>query len=387
MGRKSSTRKKKAVKRQPRAAKQPPDTGQPEAQEQPEYREVSQEELKQILEAHRTWVESEGQAGTQADLSNVNLQETYLQRANLAGANLQGAMLAGADLRAANLEKANLSRANLQRASLSLANLQEADLAHADLRWASLTSANLRGARLLGADTHGRKGRGASNPVFSWIKTNPAIFGTVLYLYVSMIGSTYQWMLFGQFGVNVFDFAETNDFLTAAFKQPIVILQGIAGAYLLAWASPRVPAVWRLVGSSRGTQSEFSIRRSFLQPIVGALWLAQVLNLGLAVLGIIAYTFAPGILFAHEEAKRIREGWGTYIHVEFTRRVETFKTVPGTSLMLLGTTDKFVIFYEPAAERPHIVPTATIARMRTCDATKPFFPWWWTELEPEPCTP
>ncbi len=40
--------------------KQPSETSQPETQEQAEYRAVSQEELKQILEAHRQWLESDG---------------------------------------------------------------------------------------------------------------------------------------------------------------------------------------------------------------------------------------------------------------------------------------------------------------------------------------
>ncbi len=53
-----------------------------EPQEQPSYRatirQVSPEELKKILEAHRKWVDSEGMEGERADLSGANLQKAYL---------------------------------------------------------------------------------------------------------------------------------------------------------------------------------------------------------------------------------------------------------------------------------------------------------------------
>ncbi|MEE9595483.1 MAG: hypothetical protein V3V96_01780, partial [Acidiferrobacterales bacterium] len=54
---------------------QPSEMSQPEAQEQPGYRAVSQEELKQILEAHQKWLESDRKEGKQADLPGANLQE------------------------------------------------------------------------------------------------------------------------------------------------------------------------------------------------------------------------------------------------------------------------------------------------------------------------
>ncbi len=80
-----------------------------EPQEQPSDRApMPDEELQEILAAHRKWVESEGKEGERADLQEANLQE-----ANLRGANLQEA-----DLRGANLQEANLAWANLQGAYL-----------------------------------------------------------------------------------------------------------------------------------------------------------------------------------------------------------------------------------------------------------------------------
>ncbi len=55
----------------------------------PQYREISQEELQEILEQHRKWVETWGKEGEQANLQGADLSEANLQEANLEGANLE----------------------------------------------------------------------------------------------------------------------------------------------------------------------------------------------------------------------------------------------------------------------------------------------------------
>ncbi len=51
---------------------------QEQPSESPPLREVSPEELANILEAHRKWVESEGKEGERADLFEANLQGATL---------------------------------------------------------------------------------------------------------------------------------------------------------------------------------------------------------------------------------------------------------------------------------------------------------------------
>ncbi len=118
------------------------DESQGQASERSPLREIPEEELQKILEAHRKWVESEGKEGERADLFEANLQ----------GANLNGADLQGAYLRRANLQGAFLSGANLQGAFLSGANLQGAKLDGANLYEANLYRANLQEAFLADAD-------------------------------------------------------------------------------------------------------------------------------------------------------------------------------------------------------------------------------------------
>ncbi len=93
--------------------------------------------LKDILDSHRSFILSNGENGTRANLEGANLQranlrgvylqEAYLRGANLRGANLYGAKLQGAYLYEANLQEANLQGANLYGANLEGANLEESE--------------------------------------------------------------------------------------------------------------------------------------------------------------------------------------------------------------------------------------------------------------------
>ena len=128
-------------------------------------RELSEEELKTILEAHQVWVSSEGKEGAGASLFETNLQKVDLAQSNLQGADLFEADLQRADLpysdlrnarlQGANMREANLRQANLEGAQLGGANLQMADLIEANLNGANLFEANLQKAGLSGADLRG----------------------------------------------------------------------------------------------------------------------------------------------------------------------------------------------------------------------------------------
>ena len=131
--------------------------------------------LKEILDQHRLWIQSNGAEGQRANLGYADLNG-----ADLNGASLVGAKLSGADLRSANLRYANLWRADLNGASLHSANLwganligadlSRANLVNANLTRANLTGANLTGANLTGADLDSANLTNAILPDISWIK-------------------------------------------------------------------------------------------------------------------------------------------------------------------------------------------------------------------------
>ena len=116
---------------------------------------IDRETLSAILKEHQLWINSNGENGERADLSNKNLRGENLRGANLRGADLRGANLRGANLRGADLIGANLFRANLIGANLRGADLRGADLFRADLFRADLEGADLGGANLEGANLEG----------------------------------------------------------------------------------------------------------------------------------------------------------------------------------------------------------------------------------------
>ncbi len=90
-------------------------------------RDISKDELKEILRKHTLWVECK-EGGERANLLGADLRGAHLREADLRGANLLGADLLGAHLREADLRGANLVGANLWGASLWGADLVGANL-------------------------------------------------------------------------------------------------------------------------------------------------------------------------------------------------------------------------------------------------------------------
>ena len=83
-------------------------------------RQITEEQLKEILEKHRKWLNNEN------DGERADLRDTDLSYAVLSSADLSYAVLSYADLSHANLGNANMSYADLQYAVLGHANLSYA---------------------------------------------------------------------------------------------------------------------------------------------------------------------------------------------------------------------------------------------------------------------
>ena len=109
---------------------------------------ISQEELKEILKKHKMWLKDE-EGGERANLSYVDLKcvdlsYTNLRAANLMGINLSDSNLHNADLTCTDLRYANLTDTDLTDVDLTCANLEGTNLTDADLRNANLKYTNLR---------------------------------------------------------------------------------------------------------------------------------------------------------------------------------------------------------------------------------------------------
>ena len=114
-------------------------------------KKITKKELKEILEQHKLWLDSDGEKGKRANLTHADLSGANLSGANLTGVNLARANLTFAHLTFADLTSANLTGADLTDVDLSFAHLTRADLTNTDLSGANLTGADLTSASLTDA--------------------------------------------------------------------------------------------------------------------------------------------------------------------------------------------------------------------------------------------
>lgn len=109
----------------------------------------SEEELSQLIDRHKQWLESLEKTTSPAErLALV----TDLYRADLCEANLNGVHLENV-----NLSKSNLCKVNLGKAFIKQTDLSESVLERAKLSMAHLSRVNLSGASLISADLNDAK--------------------------------------------------------------------------------------------------------------------------------------------------------------------------------------------------------------------------------------
>ncbi len=125
-------------------------------------------QLKQKLNDHQAWLESEGKKGQRFELgdnpwtdfsrfrlSRVKSSGAFLLFSKFAGARLDGSGLSGADCALANFYGADLRGVDLRKATLYGADFRKADLREANLDEAWAIGANFGGANIEGASLQG----------------------------------------------------------------------------------------------------------------------------------------------------------------------------------------------------------------------------------------
>lgn len=113
------------------------------------------DELRNVLEIHKLWVESDHLCGERALFQHGDVirshKDIFLPYAMMKGVivigTMSGANLEGAILNDADLSTLDFSDANLQGASLIRANMEFSDFCDADFKNASISRANIYGAK------------------------------------------------------------------------------------------------------------------------------------------------------------------------------------------------------------------------------------------------
>jgi hypothetical protein len=207
---------------------------------------------------------------------------------------------------------------------------------------------------------------------------NPAVVLSLLYVYVTAIGMFYSAVLYGRFGINVFDYSEIGDFLLAAFKNPVAFLSGgllaAVGGALLSYKAATVRRRVEEVEEAREARSRLQAsiqeeeereKEEEFHQHTKQRYLAFQRRLMVIYAIVIAVTsvFSSCVLpyySAGKTASSIKAGETSSVDV----RYRSFKgsagqvTVPG--LGFIGATEKAAFFYDVDDKRTIVIPQVQI---------------------------
>ena len=166
-----------------------------------------------------------------------------------------------------------------------------------------------------------------------------------VYIYVSVVGMVDAWKHFNAFGINVFEFAEINDFLLVAFREPksFVVVLLLFGMALIYFALARKLSILS-VGASKNSDH-------------------RILKVVILVIAFLYLLFAPyfGPVFYNRyyDPKWVNEilcDPNRYVNVTFSDRRKV--PISPQHLVFLGTTEKFVFFYGKEKKLPLLLSVA-----------------------------
>jgi len=164
----------------------------------------------------------------------------------------------------------------------------------------------------------------------------PALLVSGLYLVASVIGLVYSWAFLGDFGINVFHYAEISDFLLASVKEP---LTWVITVFLLAWVLADNAMSRRVQARNPGRLFRWYGTEKY----------RQVNYLALVFMVVT-------LLFFYAESKEtmIRDGDGELVSVYLADES------PPKPLVIIGTTGKYIFLFDHVAERVDIHPHESI---------------------------
>lgn len=189
--------------------------------------------------------------------------------------------------------------------------------------------------------TDGQHRKDLVESTFAFFREHPAVLVSLAYAQITSIGIIYSWTLYESFGVNIFDFAEANDFLLASLKEPFALVMSVITVILLG------VQMWY-----------FTVRRRKR----GALSSGTAMTyLWVFVITALVYTLFPSHFFAKKSAGLIQENKAGHVTVRYKIESQSPEaTAQEANLSLIGTSEKFAFFYEQKTGRTLAVSLSNI---------------------------
>jgi hypothetical protein len=211
------------------------------------------------------------------------------------------------------------------------------------------------------------------NKIGKYFSDRPGIGGSLIYIVISSIGVVYSWSLYREFKLNIFDYAETNDFLLIAFKEPYVLLICL----VLMFVCYRI-----YIDISKKTEKRFEEMESILkkdQKYYNPEYLKYVrhfvkrkrflIELYFRILyPIVLYCICiPGILYLSSKGTaHLIRGKKPTVNVLYESGQQGLAlVVEKLESCLIGSTDKFMFFYDHSNKNAIVIPLSKIISITT----------------------
>lgn len=191
-----------------------------------------------------------------------------------------------------------------------------------------------------------------------WLKENPGLSLTLLYLFGSAVGILFHYHYLRRFGFDVREFSEATDFLMVVVREPLTVALALLGVpvYVLwgkmtgwigPWSRKRFPAL-------RSTPEKRRASHARMRP-----WFLVIQIVFIAV-----YANVFVLYYSGWRAKRIRAEDPNPVTVHYkTDSPDAAGQLKAEQLTLLASTSRYVFFYDRKTNRSEVVPVDAIARL------------------------
>jgi len=185
------------------------------------------------------------------------------------------------------------------------------------------------------------------------LRHHPALALTLGYLFLTGVGMVYEWLFFKNFDLQIFNYAEPSDFLLVALREPLLLVFTVISVLVLVNFTNK---------HSKRIEKVGTYRRLYLW-LIGKSWGRAVERLAYLVL-VIGYFISLTSIYADYTAKLVHRGQGSKVRVELTYQDSSKPGEPGGKIyILLGSTSKYLLAYDPVAKSTQVLPANNIARL------------------------
>ncbi|WP_020411179.1 hypothetical protein [Microbulbifer variabilis] len=174
-----------------------------------------------------------------------------------------------------------------------------------------------------------------------YLREHWALVASIGYLYLTSVGMVQSWTLFSRYDINIFEFAEINDFLLAAFRDPGIL---ISGGLVFLWIGIAFVYFY--------SKNKFNFK--------GDVFFASK---GMMINVLISAVTIP-FIFSIWPDFFDRAGLHKSVTIELRRgRIPGINNLSGTEFKLIGTSENFIFVREESLEQSFIIPTSNLVAM------------------------